>query len=137
LLHVEVEEINDMFDRQSVDQVSNDATKDEPKGELPGESAGVEVVTAEEQDEQSDQSYHRKQLVVARELTPGCPGVAPVDKLEEAVNHHFLVGIPQEAKHQSLSHLVQPHNGQGDERNPGIGVSQNGCEQAHAWQSRM
>jgi len=106
LFHVEVEKIDDMFDRQPVNQVSNDAAEDKAQGELASEPSGVKVMAAEKQDEQGDQSHYREQFVVTREQTPGRSGVPPMDKFEKTVDYYLLPVIPQESEHETFGGLI-------------------------------
>jgi hypothetical protein len=124
LLQVEIEEIYHLLAEEPVNEVAKDSTKDEAKGDLPQQGAGVKMVPAEIQDNECYSSHDRQEMVVAAEKAPSGSSVAPVNQLEESIYNHFFLWTGQEPQHQSLRQLVQANHQQTDQRDAPIGGPQ-------------
>src|SRR5437588_120251 len=78
------------------------------------------MVAGKKQNHQGRQRDTRQDGVVAAEQTPGRPGVAPMDKLEEAGNNFLLPVFREILEHHQLGQLVEHENKKSQIGNPPI-----------------
>src|SRR5689334_12965032 len=108
-MQIKINEVDDLLSRrqQPVREISGDAAEDQAKGELSQGCARLEVMPAEKQNEQRDKRDDGQQFVVSAKHAPGCAGVAPVNELEEAINHNLLLAFTQQTEHEELCELIE------------------------------
>jgi hypothetical protein len=135
LLHVKIDKIHDMVVSHAVDEVADDAAKDEPEGDLAQGGFVVKVVPAHIEHDKGDGGDERKPLVTVAEDAPGGAGVAPVDESEESADNYFFMAQGQPPHNQVLGELVEKDDHHCHQGDAAIGTAQDGLGLSHVVRS--
>ena len=107
MARVKIEEVDDALDVEAVDQVSEDAAKHQPQGNLaegmmrPEEGCSVYI-----QYEDRENANDGKRCVAVLKEAKGRAGVSPMNEAEEAVDDDPLSSKRQKVLHQQFAALV-------------------------------
>src|SRR5262249_36168092 len=138
LLQIKVEEVDNTMSRrqQAIGEIADDAAEDEAESDLAHQRARVEVMSAEEQDEQSQQGDDGQQFVVAAKETPGGAGIVPVNEFEKARDDTSLVPhAGQKVEHDRLGQLIERQHRERDGRDAAIARGEQRLDEGHMGRS--
>ena len=113
---VEVEEIDDVLSagQQAINEVADDAAKDEAERNLSAKRVNVEVMAGKKEDEESDDGDDGQRTVIPGEHAPSCASVSPVNEFEEATDNFLLLRKAQVSQDDELRQLVEEDDGEGE-----------------------
>jgi hypothetical protein len=134
-LDVKVEKINDVAHPNAVDEIADDAATDEAESSLAKDGASIEMMAADEQDDQGDYGHDRKPGVISAEEAPGGASVAPMDEFEKAIHNDFFPergGISERPENDLFGELVDKDNQDRDKADSSIGGSPKEVHGAHS-----
>src|SRR5262249_28677292 len=89
--HVEIQEVDDVIAKEAIDQVAQNAAKNQAERYLSAAGVNVEMVPGQEQDQQRDHPDRSQGGIVAPEQTPSGPGVTSMHEFEEFTNDRVFV----------------------------------------------
>ena len=110
---VKAEKVDDMADTDSIEEIAENAAKDEPERKLAAESVDIEVVTGQEQDDERSERRGGEDRIVATEHAPGGTGVAPMHELKKTFDDDALLVKTEVFQHEQLRDLVGHENREG------------------------
>ena len=123
---MEVEEIDDVPVKDPVDQIADNSPAEQSEAHLNKGSTEGELPAEEEDAGQGDDREEGEPEALAGKETPGRPGVADMDDVEEAGDDDEVVGREIGVKGQVpvypyLGYLIGRKDKDGDEEKPPVG----------------
>jgi hypothetical protein len=128
---VEIKEVHDVFVRDAVYEVADDAAAEEAEADLDRPQVQAEGAPPEKNPEQRDQCEDGEEGAFPREDAPGGAGVADVDEIEETGNDGdvleavvIVVGIEGDVLDDpEFRELVEGEQAGGDDPEKAVGVN--------------
>lgn len=116
-LDVKAHEINYVADANSVQEVAEDAPKNEAERHLAPKRVDIEVVAGQKKNDEGGQGGEGQDAVVAAEDTPGRASVAPVDEFKKAVDDDLFLSEGEMPQHDQLCELIHDKDCQSQDGN--------------------
>ena len=118
-LGIEVEEIDHVAMKKSVEQIAGDAAENKAQCHLPWHRMGVKMVATHIEDEQRhepEDGQHEVAGGVLVEQAPGRACVATMHEVEEPVDHDLFLEGPEVSQHRHFGELIEAKDEDSDDQ---------------------
>src|SRR5687768_5617564 len=96
LLKIKIDEVDDMPAKEPIDQVPDDAAKNQAERDLAEDRPRIKMAPIQKQKQKRNERYDCEELVISMEHAPRSAGVAPMDELEKAVDDNAFFAAKNE-----------------------------------------